>query len=224
VDGVERLPLADGAVQIGLGRALGRDAEHADAALHEGDGVAAQVVRAHAVREVVGEIEVVQHAEHRLEVRPHVHHLVEDDQLPRAEDGPEQIRPVFQAGEGDRPIELAARPAPARVAGAEDAAMRAPDAGHERARARADAERVLPGAVAEAACEEAIEVADVDAVQEVERLERIGAAPVGFVQHDARVGERGEMVGLGEEALAGILEDRVELGILGEHPVRVVVA
>src|SRR5206468_10166378 len=106
---------------------------------------------------------------------------------------------------------------------AEDAAVRAPDAGHEGAGPALDTERVLPHAVPEAALEEAIEVADVDTVEEVERLQRIGAAPIGVVQNDARVPERREVLRLGEVALAGILQDRVELGVLGEDTIRVVI-
>jgi hypothetical protein len=61
------------------------------------------------------------------------------------------------------------------IAGAEDASMRAAGAGQERARSPADAEGVLPNTVAEAAFQEAVEIADVEAFEEVEGLQRIAA-------------------------------------------------
>ena len=61
VNRVELLALADRPVEILLGGTFGGDTEHADAALHQRHGVAAQVVGAHAVGKVVGEVQLVEH-------------------------------------------------------------------------------------------------------------------------------------------------------------------
>ena len=44
------------------------------------------MIGAHAVGKLVGEVELVEGAQHRFEVGPHVDHLVEHDQLARAAD------------------------------------------------------------------------------------------------------------------------------------------
>ena len=63
----------------------------------------------------------------------------------------------------------------------------------------------------------------VDAVEEVEGLERVATPSIRLAQDGARVGERREMVRVGEEALPRILEDRIELRVLREDALGVVV-
>ena len=162
-------------------------------------------------------------AQQGREVRPHVDHLVEHQQLVGLENGAQQVRPVAQPRQRNRLIQLAPGLPPAGVAGAEDAPVRAAHAGDERTRAGGDREGVLPAPVAEAAREKAVEVADVDAVEEIERLQRITAARAGVAQHLAGAAQRRQILRVGEEALAGILQNRVELGILPQHVLGVVV-
>src|SRR6185436_14703412 len=88
---------------------------------------------------------------------------------------------------------------------------------------RADAESVLPRAVAEAAIEEMIEVGELDAVEQIERPQRIAAGRPGLAQHAARAAEPEQLLRIPEEALARVLQDRIELRILGEDALGVVI-
>src|SRR5262245_2618859 len=101
--------------------------------------------------------------------------------------------------------------------------MRTTHAGQEGARPRPDAEGILPDAIAEAAIEEAIEVTEVDAVEHVERPQRISAGGAGFAQHTACAAQRRQLLGVSEESLARILQDRVELRVVRQDAFGVVV-